>query len=141
MLAWAAVMRRPGLGSASERTRARHLNGRRTGAPGHEPTLFTASSARHPYRRAMTLTDPDPEAVPLGRPGADRLVSVGDIRVLFQLGRTEQPAGRLHAVEALGMQGLRFHDLRHTGGQSATNSGAGLCGLAALMGHDFERPP
>ena len=30
----------------------------------------------------------EPEAVPQGRPGADRLISIGDIRVLFKLGRT-----------------------------------------------------
>jgi predicted DNA-binding transcriptional regulator AlpA len=29
-----------------------------------------------------------PEAAREGRPGADRLISVGDIRVLFKLGRT-----------------------------------------------------
>jgi predicted DNA-binding transcriptional regulator AlpA len=43
---------------------------------------------------AMTLPDPeafsacDPVAVRKGRPGADRLISIGDIRALFKLGRT-----------------------------------------------------
>ena len=42
----------------------------------------------------MTLPDRagpaacEPEAVREGRPGADRLISVGDIRALFKLGRT-----------------------------------------------------
>jgi predicted DNA-binding transcriptional regulator AlpA len=42
----------------------------------------------------MTLPDPEgsaacgPEAVQRGRPDADRLISIGDIRVLFKLGRT-----------------------------------------------------
>jgi len=42
----------------------------------------------------MTFADPeassayDPEAVRQGRPGADRLISIGDIRALFKLGRT-----------------------------------------------------
>jgi predicted DNA-binding transcriptional regulator AlpA len=42
----------------------------------------------------MTLPDPadlatrEPEAAREGRPGADRLISVADIRVLFKLGRT-----------------------------------------------------
>ena len=42
----------------------------------------------------MTLPDPEgyaarePEAAREGRPGADRLVSVADIRALFKLGRT-----------------------------------------------------
>jgi predicted DNA-binding transcriptional regulator AlpA len=34
------------------------------------------------------LPDLDPEAVRPGRPGTDRLISVGDIRELFKLGRT-----------------------------------------------------
>jgi predicted DNA-binding transcriptional regulator AlpA len=34
------------------------------------------------------LPDLDPGAVRTGRPGTDRLISVGDIRVLFKLGRT-----------------------------------------------------
>jgi predicted DNA-binding transcriptional regulator AlpA len=42
----------------------------------------------------MTLPDTEgpaagePETVREGRPGTDRLISVGDIRVLFKLGRT-----------------------------------------------------
>jgi integrase len=43
-----------------------------------------------------------------------------------------------HAVESIGMPGLRFHDLRHTGNQFAANSGAGLKDLMARMGHDSE---
>ncbi len=44
-----------------------------------------------------------------------------------------------HIVEALGMPGLHFHDLRHTGNQFAANSGAGLRDLMARMGHDSAR--
>ena len=44
-----------------------------------------------------------------------------------------------HIVEALGIQGLHFHDLRHTGNQFAANSGAGLRDLIARMGHDSAR--
>ena len=43
------------------------------------------------------------------------------------------------AVAAIGMPGLHFHDLRHTGNQFAANSGAGLRDLMARMGHDSER--
>jgi integrase len=39
----------------------------------------------------------------------------------------------------MGMSGLHFHGLRHTGNQFATNSGAGLRDLMARMGHDSER--
>ena len=44
-----------------------------------------------------------------------------------------------HAVEAIGMTGLHFHDLRHTGNQFAAQSGARLRDLMARMGHDSER--
>jgi integrase len=44
-----------------------------------------------------------------------------------------------HAVESIGMTGLHFHDLRHTGNQFAAGSGAGLQDLMARMGHDSER--
>jgi integrase len=43
------------------------------------------------------------------------------------------------AVAAVGMPGLHFHDLRHTGNQFAANSGARLRDLMARMGHDSER--
>lgn len=42
-------------------------------------------------------------------------------------------------VASIGMPGLHFHDLRHTGNQFAANSRAGLRDLMARMGHDSER--
>src|SRR5437763_1878993 len=44
-----------------------------------------------------------------------------------------------HAVASIGMPGLHFHDLRHTGNQFAARSDAGLKDLMARMGHDSER--
>jgi integrase len=44
-----------------------------------------------------------------------------------------------HVVESIGMSGLHFHDLRHTGNQFAARSGARLRDLMARMGHDSER--
>jgi integrase len=44
-----------------------------------------------------------------------------------------------HAVASIGMLGLHFHHLRHTGNQFAAQSGAGLKGLMARIGHDSER--
>ena len=44
-----------------------------------------------------------------------------------------------HAAESIGMTGLHFHDLRHTGNQFAAQSGARLRDLMARMGHDSER--
>jgi integrase len=43
------------------------------------------------------------------------------------------------SVASIGMPGLHFHDLRHTGNQFAANSGAALRDLMARMGHDSER--
>lgn len=48
-------------------------------------TVILGASSAPPTVRAMPLPDPeacsvcDPEAVRLGRPGADRLISIGDI--------------------------------------------------------------
>ena len=44
-----------------------------------------------------------------------------------------------HSVESLGLPGLHFHDLRHTGNHFAAQSGAALRDLMARMGHDSER--
>jgi integrase len=43
------------------------------------------------------------------------------------------------AAESIGLPGLHFHDLRHTGNHLAAQSGAGLKDLMARMGHDSER--
>jgi integrase len=43
------------------------------------------------------------------------------------------------AAESVGLPGLHFHDLRHTGNHLAAQSGAGLKDLMARMGHDSER--
>jgi predicted DNA-binding transcriptional regulator AlpA len=57
-------------------------------------TVLLVVTSSLPSVKAMTLPDPEvsfacePEAVQLGRPGVDRLISIGDIRVLFKLGRT-----------------------------------------------------
>jgi len=48
-------------------------------------------------------------------------------------------SGWTHAVEAIGAQGLHFHDLRDTGITFAAASGAGIKDLMARMGHDSER--
>ena len=48
-------------------------------------------------------------------------------------------SGWPEAARAIGMEGLHFHDLRHSGNQFAAYSGAGLKDLMARMGHDSER--
>ncbi|MEV5413316.1 tyrosine-type recombinase/integrase [Thermopolyspora sp. NPDC052614] len=42
-------------------------------------------------------------------------------------------------VKDMGLPGLHFHDLRHTGNMLAAESGAGLKDLMARMGHDNVR--
>ncbi|MFF0868450.1 tyrosine-type recombinase/integrase [Nonomuraea sp. NPDC003560] len=42
-------------------------------------------------------------------------------------------------VSDMGLHGLHFHDLRHTGNMLAAESGAGLKDLMARMGHDNIR--
>lgn len=42
-------------------------------------------------------------------------------------------------VKDMGLPGLHFHDLRHTGNMFAAESGAGLKDLMARMGHDNVR--
>jgi integrase len=43
------------------------------------------------------------------------------------------------ALADMGLSGLHFHDLRHTGNTLAAQSGASLADLKARMGHDSDR--
>jgi len=45
----------------------------------------------------------------------------------------------LPALAAVGLEGIHFHDLRHTGNQLTANEGANPKELMARMGHDSER--
>ncbi|MFI7617349.1 hypothetical protein ACIBP6_39610 [Nonomuraea terrae] len=45
----------------------------------------------------------------------------------------------MDVVKDMGLPGLHFHDLRHTGNMLAAMSGAGLKDLMARMGHDNVR--
>ncbi|GGP17059.1 hypothetical protein GCM10012278_83320 [Nonomuraea glycinis] len=45
----------------------------------------------------------------------------------------------MDVVKDMGLSGLHFHDLRHTGNMLAAASGAGLKDLMAHMGHDNVR--
>jgi integrase len=73
------------------------------------------------------------------KPGPGALVFPGMMGGPVRRGNFNRLSGWPHAVETLGMPGLHFHDLRHTGNQFAANSGAGLRDLMARMGHDSER--
>jgi integrase len=45
----------------------------------------------------------------------------------------------LSALEAAGLSGVHFHDLRHAGNQFVANNGANTRELMERMGHDSER--
>ena len=45
----------------------------------------------------------------------------------------------LPALASVGLEGIHFHDLRHTGNQLTANAGANPRELMARMGHDSER--
>jgi integrase len=73
------------------------------------------------------------------KPEAGALVFPGIMGGPVRRGNFNKLSGWAHSVEAIGMPGLHFHDLRHTGNQFAANSGAGLRDLMTRMGHDSER--
>jgi len=70
-------------------------------------------------------------------PGA--LVFAGQKGGPLRRGNFNKMSGWPEAVRTIGMAGLHFHDLRHTGNHFAASSGAGLKDLMARMGHDSER--
>jgi integrase len=61
----------------------------------------------------------------LGRKDDLALVFPGVKGVPLRRNNFRKLTGWPHAVEALGVPGLHFHDLRHTGNQFAANSGGG----------------
>jgi integrase len=73
------------------------------------------------------------------KPGLGALVFPGIMGGPVRRGNFNKLSGWPHAVEALDVPGLHFHDLRHTGNQFAAASGAGLRDLMARMGHDSTR--
>jgi integrase len=54
-------------------------------------------------------------------------------------GNFNKMSGWPDAARTIGLEGLHFHDLRHTGNRFAAYSGAALKDLMARMGHDSER--
>jgi integrase len=83
-------------------------------------------------------------------PGASRPVSIratpypaalvftGPLGGVLRRGNFRRDSGWLAAVSKLGIPGLHFHDLRHTGNTLAA-PGASLADLKARMGHDSAR--
>ena len=73
------------------------------------------------------------------RPGPDGLVFPGPKGGPLRRGNFNRQAAWPRAVAAIGVKGLHFHDLRHSGKVWAATSGAGLRDLMVRMGHDSER--
>jgi integrase len=66
------------------------------------------------------------------------LVFTGSLGGVLRRGNFRRASGWAAAVGKLGVQGLHFHDLRHTGNTLAA-PGASLADLKARMGHDGAR--
>ncbi len=67
------------------------------------------------------------------------LVFTGALGGVLRRGNFRRASGWAAAVDGLGVPGLHFHDLRHTGNTLAAQSGVSLADLKARMGHDSAR--
>jgi integrase len=73
------------------------------------------------------------------RPEPTALVFAGAKGAPLRRSNFNRMTGWKHAVDAIGLPGLHFHDLRHTGNTFAAASGIGIKDLMARLGHDSER--
>ncbi|MFI7135843.1 tyrosine-type recombinase/integrase [Nonomuraea sp. NPDC050153] len=69
----------------------------------------------------------------------DAFVFLGKRGAFLRGGNFRRDAEWAEALKEMGLQGLHFHDLRHTGNTLAAQSGASLADLKARMGHDSDR--
>ncbi|MQA02141.1 MAG: tyrosine-type recombinase/integrase [Streptosporangiales bacterium] len=70
---------------------------------------------------------------------ADALLFTGAKGAALRRGNFNQLVRWRDAVARVGVPGLHFHDLRHTGNTLAADSGVSTKNLMARMGHDSER--
>ncbi len=71
--------------------------------------------------------------------GPDALVFTGIKGGPLRRSGFNKLSGWPHVVTGMGLLGLHFHDLRHTGNTLAADMGVSLRNLMARMGHDNER--
>ncbi|MFI7027647.1 tyrosine-type recombinase/integrase [Microbispora rosea] len=71
--------------------------------------------------------------------GEDAFVFLGKRGAYLRGGNFRREAKWAEALKEMGVKGLHFHDLRHTGNTLAAQSGASLADLKARMGHDSDR--
>ncbi|MFF4198238.1 tyrosine-type recombinase/integrase [Nonomuraea sp. NPDC001831] len=69
----------------------------------------------------------------------DAFVFLGKRGAFLRGGNFRREAKWAEALKEMGVPGLHFHDLRHTGNTLAAQSGASLADLKARMGHDSDR--
>lgn len=69
----------------------------------------------------------------------DAFVFLGKRGAFLRGSNFRREARWAEALKEMGLQGLHFHDLRHTGNTLAAQSGASLADLKARMGHDSDR--
>ena len=72
-------------------------------------------------------------------PGPGSLVFPGPKGAPLRRSNFNRMSGWPRAVRAAGLEGVHFHDLRHTGNTFAASTGVGIKDLMARMGHDSER--
>jgi len=72
-------------------------------------------------------------------PDSTALVFTGQRGGVLRRGNFRKASGWSAAVAAIGLPGLHFHDLRHTGNTLAAQDGVSLADLKARMGHDSVR--
>ncbi|MGV9302754.1 tyrosine-type recombinase/integrase [Nonomuraea sp. NPDC003727] len=72
-------------------------------------------------------------------PEEDAFVFLGAKGGFLRGGNFRRAAKWEEALKEMGLTGLHFHDLRHTGNTLAAQSGASLADLKARMGHDSDR--
>jgi integrase len=70
---------------------------------------------------------------------AEALVFTGPTGAAIRRGNLNKLTGWSAAVAAIGVPGLHFHDLRHTGNTIAARTGASTKELMARMGHDSSQ--
>jgi integrase len=72
-------------------------------------------------------------------PEEDAFVFLGKLGGFLRGSNFRRAAQWGEALKEMGLAGLHFHDLRHTGNTLAAQSGASLADLKARMGHDSDR--
>jgi integrase len=113
----------------TERTNGEMILGPPKSRAGVRTVTFPAAVVSELVAHIATYTGPGPNA----------LVFTGLKGGPLRRSNFNQATGWPHVVRGLGVPGLHFHDLRHTGNTLAADMGVSLRNLMARMGHDNER--